>query len=183
MKPSAIWKDGPVEIRLGVALETRNGIERDGSWAEIESTNDHLARLTDIGEFDNEPSHGDLDDTGHAPAAGQRGQHRRSRGDRMTALGEDVLKAAAEAVGNEVALVVAGVVGGIDKRTAARPGRSVLDTGSFDIGDLELKFGVKAVLGSGKAVEALLTASGEATVEVTLTLRRRTSEAAVESAS
>lgn len=125
-----------------------------------------------LGEaHDSDRTTDELDETGHAPAAGRR---RRENGIRnhMVVMGEDVLRSAAEAVGREVALVVAGVVGGIDAR-GADSGEGVLDTGSFDIGDVELKFGVKAVLGAGKAVEALLTASGEATVEVTLRLQKR----------
>ena len=37
----------------------------------------------------------------------------------------------------------------------------------------KLKFGVKAILGAGKAVEAFLAASSEAIVEVTVKLRQR----------
>jgi hypothetical protein len=68
--------------------------------------------------------------------------------------------------------VVASVVRGIDKQSPSL-GSGAADTGSFSIGDMELKFGVKAVLGTGKAIEALLTAAGEATVEVTLKLQRQ----------
>ena len=131
----------PVEIRLGVFLEEVAPVE--------------------------EPADRDLDETGHAPAAGYRGEHRNTVGRRVALAGEDVLRAAAEAVGREVASVVAGVVRGIEQRGPAATG------GSFDVGDVELKFGVKATLGAGKAIEALLTATGEATVEVTLQLRQR----------
>jgi hypothetical protein len=113
----------------------------------------------------------DLDETGHAPASGYRGEHRAGLGRRIAVVGDEVLRAAATAVGHEVATVLTGVVSGIEQRagTDGAPVRA----GSFDVGDVELKFGVKAVLGAGKAVEALLTASGEATVEVTVKLRQR----------
>jgi hypothetical protein len=107
----------------------------------------------------------DLDETGHAPASGR---PRLSIGSRVVEIGEDVLRAAAEAVGREVALVVAGVVGGMGKQPTIGAG-----TGAFDISDMEPKFGVTATLGAGQVVSALLTASGEATVEVTLKLERR----------
>jgi hypothetical protein len=126
--------------------------------------------LEDTSGPDIEEDDDQTDQTGHTPASGYRGRHR--MGNRAVRVGEDVLRAASEAVGREVALVVAGVVGGIDKRLSTQ-GNEVVDTGTFDIGDMELKFGVKAVFGTGKAIEALLTASGEATVEVTLKLRRR----------
>jgi hypothetical protein len=131
-----------------------------------------LLEESDALDLENDGDSEEIDETGHVPAAGRRGRHRASTGSRVVEIGEDVLRAAAEAVGHEVALVVAGVVGGIDKRSSSLGGGAG-DTGSFDIGDVELKFGVKAVLGAGRAVEALLTASGEATVEVTLKLQKR----------
>jgi len=82
-----------------------------------------------------------------------------------------VLRAAATAVGREVAAVLTGVATGIEERAGAAG--AAIRAGSFEVGDVELKFGVKAVLGAGKAVEALLAASGEATVEVTVKLRQR----------
>ncbi|SDT45546.1 hypothetical protein [Actinoplanes derwentensis] len=110
------------------------------------------------------------DETGHVPAAGYRGRHTISTGRQVAQIGNDVLRAAAEAVGSEVALVVGGIVAGIESRVPA--GAIGTDPQSYEIGDVELKFGVKATLGAGKAVQAFLTATGEATVEVTLKLRR-----------
>jgi hypothetical protein len=136
-----------MEITVGVLLEESDALDRANGGSDR------------------------IDEAGHVPAAGRRGQHRIIDGSRVAEIGEDILRAAAEAVGREVALVVAGVVSGIERQpTAGRPG-----TGSFDIGDMELKFGVKATLGSGQVISALLTASGEATVEVTLKLQQRTS--------
>ncbi|GAA3938252.1 hypothetical protein [Actinoplanes auranticolor] len=108
----------------------------------------------------------ELLEEGHVPAAGYRGRHTIKSDNRVVQLGNDVLRAAAEAVGGEVALVLDGVLAGIERRTPAAQR-------AFAIEDLELKFGVKATLGAGKAVEALLTATGEATVEVTLKLRQQ----------
>ncbi|GAA3208576.1 hypothetical protein [Dactylosporangium siamense] len=116
---------------------------------------------------DVERYNGELDDSGHAQAWGERGRHAAPRRT-VAVLGQDVLRAAAEAVGREVAVVVSGVVNGLE-----HPGSAGSQTGSFDIDGVDLKFGVKATIGAGKAVEALLSASSEATVEVTLTLRRR----------
>ncbi|GAA1499866.1 hypothetical protein GCM10009827_003930 [Dactylosporangium maewongense] len=107
----------------------------------------------------------DPEGSGYAEAWGTRGRHAAPREHRIAAIGQDILRAAAEAVGREVALVVGGVVTGLEQRDQLR-------TGSFAVSDLQLKFGVKATLGAGKAVEAFLTASNEATVEVTLTLRQ-----------
>jgi hypothetical protein len=86
-------------------------------------------------------------------------------------LGQDVLQVAAQAVGQEIALVVGGVVSGIERQCPAGQAISAR-TGSFNIDEVELVFGVKAVLGAGKAVEAFFTASGEATVAVKLVLRQ-----------
>jgi hypothetical protein len=107
----------------------------------------------------------DLDDTGHVPASGWRGRPAAIPGNPVAVLGRDVLRAAAEAIGREVALVVGGVVAGIES-----PG---LPAGSFVVDNLELTFGVKATLGAGKAIEAFLSASSEATVEVKLALKPR----------
>jgi hypothetical protein len=138
-------ESGMVEIRVGVLLE-------------------EVTSVSAVGD--------ELDETGHAPAAGYRGEHRVGSGQRVAVMGDEMLRAAATAVGREVATVLTGVVAGIEQRAGAAGG--AVRAGSFDVGDVELKFGVKAVLGAGKAVEALLSASGEATVEVTVKLRQRT---------
>lgn len=107
---------------------------------------------------DSEP----VDDDGYAPAMGSRGA-----GKRVAEMGHNVLHAAAEAIGREIGLVVGGVVAGIEQHD----GKAV-QAGSFGIDDVVLKFGIKATIGAGKAIEAFFTASGEATVEVSLTLRK-----------
>jgi hypothetical protein len=142
--------DVPPEIHVGVLLEESTGMSGGGS-------------------------------SGHAEAWGYRGDHTPDRGNRVVEVGQNVLRAAGQAVGREVATVVAGVVAGIE-RPATPDGEeangwlkqnSALSTGSFAIDNLELTFGVKATLGVGQVVTALLTASGEATVEVKLTLSQR----------
>ncbi len=120
---------------------------------------------------------GDEDETnyspeGHEEAWGTRGR-RVAGGERRAKLGQDILHAAACAVGREVAVVMAGVVAGIESPSSADGENGVVGTGSFAIESLELTFCVKAALGTGPAVEAFLTASGEATVEVKLTLSPR----------
>lgn len=139
-----VEEPGVVEVRVGVLLEDVTPVSGGGD---------------------------ELDETGHAPASGYRGEHRAALGRRVAVVGDEMLRAAATVVGHEVATVLTGVVAGLEQRAGV--GDAPVRAGSFDVGDVELKFGVKAVLGAGKAVEALLTASGEATVEVTVKLRQR----------
>ena len=123
----------------------------------------------------------DAGSAGHAEAWGHRGRHIAGDGHQVAQLGQDILQAAAQAVGREVAVVVAGVVAGIERPLsrdsgadkALASGDLLFSTGSFTIDNLELTFGVKTTLGVGPVVTALLTASGEATVEVKLTLSQR----------
>lgn len=117
------------------------------------------------GGFEGGPGQG-----GDVPASGHRGQHRGNGARRMVLASEDALRAVAYAVGREVATVVTGVVRGIDGDPLL--GSAGAADRPFDVGDIELKFGVKAAAGVGKPI-ALMTASGEATVEVTVKLRRR----------
>ncbi|WP_380126824.1 hypothetical protein [Dactylosporangium cerinum] len=113
-----------------------------------------------------------LEEGGDVPASGRRGTHRSTAGSRLVRAGEDALRVTAHAIGREVATVVAGVMNGIDGDPLL--GSAGAADRPFDVGDLELKFGVKTVLGAGKMVEAFMTASGETAVEVTVTLHRRT---------
>jgi hypothetical protein len=115
-----------------------------------------------------EPRPDELDETGHKPAFGGRRRAKDDEESRIAVLGHQVLQAAANAIGHEVAFVVNGVVEGIEKNAASANGQ----ISSYAIDNLEMTFGVKATLGAGKAVEAFLTASGEATVQVKLTLKR-----------
>src|ERR1700683_2766370 len=166
---SSRGREGRRRSRFGHS--SRQEISPDGERAPVEIT---LGVLLEDGTQPSalETDGGELDETGHAPATGRRGRHRGDSGNRVAELGEDVLRAAAEAVGREVALVVASVVTGMTSQVPGLGG-GTSGTGELEIGDMELKFGVKAMLGTGKVEEALLTASGEATVEVTLKLARR----------
>lgn len=103
-----------------------------------------------------------VDDDGYGEAIGGRGARKH-----VAEMGYGVLRAAAEAIGREIGFVVGGVVAGIEQHDG-----KALQAESFGIDDVVLKFGIKATIGAGKAIEALFTASGEATVEVSLTLRR-----------
>lgn len=141
------------EIRLGVLLEVE--AEPEDGWP--------------VGETD-------LDETGHVPAQGYRGTHRTKMTRRIAVTGEETLHAAATAVGREIASVLVGVAVGLER--SALPRADTARTASLDIDDIELKFGVKATLGTGKAIEALLTAAGEATVEVTVRLSRHAGDSA-----
>jgi hypothetical protein len=106
---------------------------------------------------------------GHTEARGYRGDHVGGHDSRVTKLGQDILQATARAVGAEVAAVLAGVVAGIESSVPMAP-RANGGTGALVIESLELNFGIKATLGVGPAVTALLTAAGEATVDVKVTL-------------
>lgn len=110
----------------------------------------------------------ELDETGHKPAFGGRRRDKSDDRSRVAILGNQILQEVASAIGQEVALVVSGVVEGIEKNPAVASGQ----ISSYDIDNLEMTFGVKATIGAGKAVEAFLTASGEATVQVKLTLKK-----------
>lgn len=99
---------------------------------------------------------------GHQEASGMRTSRR------VAELGEDVIRSAAQAVGTQIGLVAGEV--------ATRVAESVEVAGlgaakeTFRIDSVELTFGVSISLGAGKAVEALLSASTDATVEVKLVL-------------
>lgn len=110
----------------------------------------------------------DLDETGHARAVGRWNRSATRGAVAEGHVGEELLRAAALAVGREVAVVVSGVIAGLDARNGATP---ALQTGALVLDDLELTFGVKASLGAGKVVEAFLTATTEATIQVSLKLR------------
>ena len=130
----------PVDIRVGVLLPPSGSLSDDG------------------------PGHVD---NGYEPALGSRKRDGEARENRVAQIGQNVLRAAAEAIGREIDLVVGGVISGIEQRADSA------QSGSFAIDDVVLKFGIKATIGAGKAIEAFFTASGEATVEVSLTLRPR----------
>lgn len=115
---------------------------------------------------------------GHTEARGYRGDHVGGHDSRVAKLGRDILQATAQAVGTEVAAVLAGVVAGIERSVPVDSraddvgvsGGVALSGGGFMIDGLELTFGIKATLGAGPAVAALLTAAGEATVNVKVIL-------------
>lgn len=119
-----------------------------------------------LGHEDRDPD--DFDDDGYAKASGRRDA---ARSRQIARRGEEVLHAAAEAIGQQIGLVVGGVLAGIQQNGNGAMATALAGS-SFEIQDVGLKFGVKTTLGVGKAVEAFFTASGEATVEVTLTLRQ-----------
>jgi len=114
-------------------------------------------------------------DAGHVPAWGERGRHAAPRGARVALLGQRALVHSAEAIGREIGLVINAVVTGMQAKAPTLTGTSE-SAEAFAVDNLELKFGVKATLASGKAIHALLTASGEATVEVKVTLRQQAAD-------
>ncbi len=105
---------------------------------------------------------------GHEEASGWWGRKISEEGPHTAVLGHDVLRAAAEAVGEQVGLVAAGVVSKIEQADGEDSQGS-----RFEIGCVELTFGVTVTMGTGKAIEAFFSANGEATVEVKLVMKSR----------
>lgn len=109
----------------------------------------------------------DADDD-YAPASGtDRSSWRRGRAARVTQVGQDALNAAARLVGQQVGTVVREALAGMDGADLAQATAAGLQASS-----VQLTFGVKLTAGAGKVIEAIVTAGGEASVQVVVTLNR-----------
>lgn len=109
----------------------------------------------------------DRDGDDYKEALGQRGRHiRGSSGvvDHVAVLGRDVLEAAARGVGEQISIVAENVLQQLSEGEGAKAGTYTADK-------VDLTFGVKCVLGAGKAIEAFLSASSEATLQVTVSFK------------
>lgn len=89
-------------------------------------------------------------------------------GEGLAELGEGAVRAVARAVAAQVGLVAEQVAASLEERDIAHagPGRLGLDT-------VELTFGVTLTAGVGSAVNAFVTAEGETSFQVTISLSRR----------
>lgn len=108
------------------------------------------------------------EDEEYAPASGRhRAVQRGWRAARVTEVGQDALNASAYLVGRQVGMVVRETLAGMDRAELAEATAAGLRTSS-----VQLSFGVKLTAGTGKAIEAVVTAGGEASVQVVVTLDR-----------
>lgn len=113
---------------------------------------------------DGEPA----EDEDYAPASGQhRAPWRGWRAPRVTRSGQDALAASARLVGEQVGAVVRETLAGMDSAELAEATAAGLRASS-----VELSFGVKLTAGTGKVIQAVVTAGGEASVQVVVTLDR-----------
>jgi hypothetical protein len=113
---------------------------------------------------DGEPA----DDEEYAPASGRhRAPARGWRVARVTQLGQDALSASARLVGEQVGMVIRETLAGMDRADLTEAAAAGLRASS-----VQLSFGVKLTAGTGKAIEAVVTAGGEASVQVVVTLDR-----------
>jgi hypothetical protein len=88
--------------------------------------------------------------------------------DKLVGLGEDAVRLASTAVAAQVATVAEQVAARLERSaiSQAYPGQLALDT-------VELTFGVTLTAGTGSAINAFVTAEGESSFEVTISLTRR----------
>lgn len=106
------------------------------------------------------------EDEEYAPASGRHRAPRQGwRAPRVTQIGQDALNASARLVGQQVGMVVRETLAGMDRAELAEATAAGLRASS-----VELSFGVKLTAGVGKAIEAVVTAGGEASVQVVVTL-------------
>lgn len=101
----------------------------------------------------------------YAPARGR--PWREWRAARVTQIGQDALNASARLVGQQVGAVVRETLAGMD-----RPELAEVTAAGLRPSSVQLSFGVKLTAGAGKAIEAVVTAGGEVSVQVVVTLDR-----------
>ncbi|MGH3903174.1 MAG: hypothetical protein ACRDTE_03120 [Pseudonocardiaceae bacterium] len=102
------------------------------------------------------------------PASGRHQAPRRGWGAvRVTQVGQDALNASARLVGRQVGVVVRETLAGMDRADLAEA-----TTAGLRASSVQLSFGVKLTAGAGKVIEAVVTAGGEASVQVVVTLDR-----------
>lgn len=87
---------------------------------------------------------------------------------RVNQFGQDMLTSSARLVGRQVGTVIRETLTGMDRAALGEATAAGLRASS-----VELSFGVKLTGGAGKALEAIVTAGGEASVQVIVTLDRQ----------
>lgn len=108
-----------------------------------------------------------VDDDDYAPASGRYRAPNRGWRRTVTEFGQDAVEAAARAMGKQVGTVLKETLVGMD--CVALP---VTTCTGFVTSSVQLTFGVKLAIGAGKVVEAVLSADGEASVQIAVTLTR-----------
>lgn len=105
---------------------------------------------------------------GYDEAVGGLRRRMAATGGNLAELGEGAVRAVARAVGSQVGIVAEQVAASLEQRDIAQagPGKLGLDT-------VELTFGVTLTAGVGSAVNAFVTAEGETSFQVTISLSRR----------
>ncbi|MGH3913093.1 MAG: hypothetical protein ACRDTC_06745 [Pseudonocardiaceae bacterium] len=113
-------------------------------------------------------SHEPAENEEYAPASSRHRAPREGWGAaRVAQLGQDALTASARLVGEQVGMVVRETLAGMERAELAAATAAGLRTSS-----VQLSFGVKLTGGTGKVIEAVVTAGGEASVQVVVTLDR-----------
>ncbi len=84
---------------------------------------------------------------------------------RVIRIGQDAVDSAARLVGQQVGAMVRETLAGMDQADLAGTTAAGLRASS-----VQLSFGVKLTAGAGKAIEAVMTAGGEASVQVVVIL-------------
>lgn len=85
---------------------------------------------------------------------------------KVVELSEDALKISGRLVGRTAAILLAEAIAELDKES----GR--MQASDLSVGALQLSYGVKMTSGAGKVIEAIISASGEASFQVTATLNK-----------
>ncbi|MGH3915658.1 MAG: CU044_2847 family protein [Pseudonocardiaceae bacterium] len=111
---------------------------------------------------------GEVVEEEYAPANGRhRVPGRDRRVTRVTQFGQDMLTSSARLVGRQVGTVIRETLTGMDRAALGEA-----TTAGLRVSSVELSFGVKLTGGAGKALEAVVTAGGEASIQVIVTLDR-----------
>jgi hypothetical protein len=104
------------------------------------------------------------DDPDYAPAAGR---HRGPGwGQKVVAFGHDSTQTAGRVVGEQIATVLQQALVGMDEAGLPTSGAG------FVTSSVQVSFGLKLTAGVGKAIEAVMSAGGEVSVQVVVTLAR-----------
>lgn len=80
-------------------------------------------------------------------------------------FGQDTVEAAARVMGEQVSIVLREALTGMDRAPLPAATGTGLVTSS-----VQLTFGVKLTVGAGKVIEAVMSAGGDASVQVAVTL-------------
>jgi hypothetical protein len=105
------------------------------------------------------------DDDDYAPASGKYRPFGRGWQRTVVEYGHDTVEAATRVMGEQVSTVLREALIGMDRAPLPATTESGLVTSS-----VQLTFGLKLTVGAGKVIEAVISAGGEASVQVAVTL-------------